>query len=182
MNESDRPERLCVAAETDETSDISSTRPYWTMTTILAFTLALALTTGWTLVYLKRQYKEYQERKRRKANGEPVDEEEDSLIGGMAKAKDLSLLTAKIDSLEARLVEAQVVKPKPKALERWKTKSREEGRAMMKAMRGMNNSPEPWDNASDRASTTGAAAASVSPRTHAVRVLSHTMVAVSPEN
>ena len=178
-------ERLYAAVETEET-DISSTRPQWSTTTILACTLALALTTGWTLVYLKKKYREYQERERRKANGQPEEDEEDSLIGGMAKAKDLRSLTAKIDSLEARLVEAQVIKPKPKALERWKTKSREEGRAMMKAMRGLNDRPEQEENASTRAEAMGAAAGAAagggSPRNQATRIHSHTTVAVAPED
>lgn len=95
--------------------------PRWTPTTIVAFTLALALVTGWTLVAAKRMYLQYVEDRRRKEAGEPDDGDDEQILGGIAKAKDLFNLMRNLESLEDRLVEAQVIKPKKRALDRWQT-------------------------------------------------------------
>lgn len=109
--------------ETSPNEDPVQIPPKWTVTTIIAFTVALCLVMGWSLVALKKHYAEYLEKERRKANGEPEEEEDETLIGGMAKAKDLNTLMAKVESIEARLVESQVIKPKPNGLDRWKKSS-----------------------------------------------------------
>lgn len=74
---------------------------------------------GWFAVYVKKTFEEYKEKQRQAAMGVLDEPEEDALVGGMAKAEQMNALLQKVESLEARLVEAQVIKPKPKPKARW---------------------------------------------------------------
>ena len=126
----------------DDSSTVDTTSPQWTGEVIAAFCIATFLTMAWFGVWLRKKYLERLKAARRRAAGEEEDDEgQDPLIGGMAKAKDLKALMAQIDSLEARLVDAKVIKPKPKLLERWKTRGREEMSAIVQRRKGPPSPP-----------------------------------------
>lgn len=70
-------------------------------------------------MYVKKTFEEYKEKQRQAAMGVLDEPEEDAFVGGMAKAEQMNALLQKVESLEARLVEAQVIKPEPKPKARW---------------------------------------------------------------
>ena len=62
--------------------------------------------------FWKKKYEEHKEKKRRIADEDFEEAGDKDLIGGMAKAKDLRVMMMELRSLEERLVEANVIKPR----------------------------------------------------------------------